>query len=220
MGDRLLAVEQLLGDRLAIDREQKCLAHAPIGQQLVVEIGVDVFPDQRRLVDDVVLGPVTLLEGDGLVEREAEFAQHIVDTARQEIGFERCRVLDDLDDDALEARLLARPCRVLFEGNAAARHALDDAVGTEREGGIGRVGIVGRLVAIFGRVGVEDRLLDMGRQQQEADAVVVEGDAVDRHGEATVVLHVELDHALVALGGGDSRQRVLADLEGEGNVLR
>ena len=41
-----------------------------VGQQLVVQIDVDMLPDQRRLVDDFVPVLVALLEGNRLVERE------------------------------------------------------------------------------------------------------------------------------------------------------
>jgi len=116
-------------------------------------------------------------------------------------------------------RLLAGPGRVLLERDPAAGDDFGDAVRSKAETWIGRLGIEGRLVAIFGGIGLEDRLLDMRREQLQPRAVVVERHPVDRHGEAPVILDVELQDPLVAFGRGDAGQGMPPDLEGEGNVL-
>ena len=199
MGDRLLAVEQLLGNRLAVDREQDGLTHTLVRQKRIVEHGIDMLVDQGRLVDDVVLVLVALLESQRLVERQAKFTQDVIDITGQQVGFKRSRILDNLDDDALEVRLLSGPRRVPLQDDSAARDGLDDAERAEGEAGIGRVGVIGGLVAILRRIGVEDRLLDVRRQNIETETVVVERHPVDRQREAPIVPGIELDDPLVGL---------------------
>jgi hypothetical protein len=59
----------------------------------------------------------------------------------------------------------------------------------------------------------------MRGQGHDGPVVVVEGHAIDRRREMQVVLDLELQQAIVELGRGDARERVLADLDGECVVL-
>src|SRR3546814_9970490 len=63
---------------------------------------------------------------------------------------------------------------------------------------IGRVGVIGGALAVVLRRGVEDRLLDVRRQQPEVvDGGVLERNSVGVDNESLVVDHVDLVDALV-----------------------
>ena len=105
-GDRLLPLEQLLHHRLAIDRHQQRLAHAQVGQDRVVLLQIDVLVGQARLEDVVELVGMLLLQRDHLVDGEADaLAVHHVHVARQQVRLQCGGVVDQLDDDVLEAGL-------------------------------------------------------------------------------------------------------------------
>src|SRR3546814_3891102 len=74
MGDGLAALEEALVDGPAVDRIDQRLAHPLVLQDRVVEHEVDVLVEQARLIDHMVVVAMAFLEGERLVEREAELA--------------------------------------------------------------------------------------------------------------------------------------------------
>jgi hypothetical protein len=120
MRDRLPALEELAGQRLAVDRREQGLAHAAVAQQRVVEVEVDMLVDEARLELDVEARAVALLEGERLVERQAELARDVVDRAREEVRLQRRGVLDGADRDAPEMRLVAGPAGIWLQNEMRA----------------------------------------------------------------------------------------------------
>ena len=217
-GDGLAAVEQLLVDGFAVQRVDQRPAHAPVLEHRVVEVDVEMLVDQAGLEADVEFLAVALLEGDGLIEGEAELAGDVIDGAREEIGLERRGVADDLDDDAAEIGLLAPPGRIALQHHIGSRDLLGDAVGAEVKARIGGVGVEYGAVLVLGRFG-ELRPVEMGGDQAEAvDVVVIEGDPVEVQGKGLGVLDVDLEDAPVKLAGGDAAPGMASDLVGEQHV--
>ena len=81
VSDRLAAGEQRAADRLPVQATDQRLAQPPVGQPRQAEIDVDMLVDEAGLVDDLETIAMTLLEGEALIEREAEFAGDHVDRA-------------------------------------------------------------------------------------------------------------------------------------------
>ena len=96
--------EQVLADRGAVEPIEQGLTDAPVGERRVVEHHVDVLEDQAGLVEDLEAVAVAALEGQGLVQRQADRPLDHVDLAGQQVRLERGRVLDRLDDDPVEHR--------------------------------------------------------------------------------------------------------------------
>src|SRR3546814_2422877 len=84
MGDGLAALEEALVDGPAVDRIDQRLAHPLVLQDRVVEYEVDVLVEQARLIDHLVVVAMAFLEGERLVEREAELAGDHVDVRSEE----------------------------------------------------------------------------------------------------------------------------------------
>ena len=162
---------------------------------------------EAGLVEDLELAAVALLEGERLVEREAELARDHIEPAGEQIGLERGGVLDRPDHDAAEIRLRSRPAGVALEDDMRAGHDLGDAIGPVIEAGIGRVGVVARVEAVLRRIG-ESGLLEMRRQDRNRGGVrIVEGDAVEGKREGLRVLDLDLHDAAVGFGIGDADLR-------------
>src|SRR3546814_5361700 len=86
---------------------------------------------------------------------------------------------------------------------------------------IGRVGVIGGALAVVLRRGVEDRLLDVRRQQPEVvDGGVLERNSVGVDNESLVVDHVDLVDALVEFQVAGAGGGMAPDLPGEQPVLR
>src|SRR3546814_16335196 len=86
---------------------------------------------------------------------------------------------------------------------------------------IGRVGVIGGALAVVLRRGVEDRLLDVRRQQPEVvDGGVLERNSVGVDNESLVVDHVDLVDALVEFQVAGAGGGMAPDLPGEQHVLR
>ncbi len=177
--------------------------------------------EEAGLEEDAEAVAVALLEGDRLIDRQAEGAIGHVDVAGEQVGLERRRVLDRLDDDPREDGRLAPPGGVALEHDGAARHDPRDPVGAEGEPRIGRVGIEKGAVAVGGRVRLEDLALEMCRQDPEVvDGVVVEVELLVVNDEGLVVDRIDLPDPPIELGVGDAALLVPADLPGEEHVLR
>ncbi len=178
-----------------------------------------MFVDEAGLVDDVELLALPLLEGQRLIQGQTQLAGDIVDAAREDVGLQRRGILDHPHDDALEVGLLAPPVRILVQHDMRAAHHLGDAVGAGIKAGIGRIGVVERLVLVLRGVG-EGRPFQMRGQDVEAGhVVVVERDPVDMQDEGLFVDRVDLEDAAEAFGAADPRHGILADLPGEDHVL-
>ncbi len=122
---------------------------------------------------------------------------------------------------ASSAAGLSMTRRVRLERDVRARDHLDDPVGPEIEPGVRRVGVEGGAVAVLAGAGLEDRPLDVRRQQVEAGrGVVVEGDAVDVRRETLVVDPVDREDPPVGLDAADAGERMAPDLPGEDHVVR
>src|SRR3546814_11526146 len=71
--------------------------------------------EQARLIDHLVVVAMAFLEGERLVEREAELAGDHVDVAGQQVGLQGRGLLDGEDGDRSEERRVGkecvRPCR-------------------------------------------------------------------------------------------------------------
>ncbi len=176
--------------------------------------------DQARLVDDLELLAVALLEGERLIDRETELARDHVDAAGEQVGLERGGVLDHLDHDPPEVRSVAPPGRVGLEDDEGAARDLGDPVRPEVEPGVGGLGVEHGARPVGRRVGLEHAALEMRRQQPEVvDAVVVEGHPVDVHHEGLGVERVDRGDPPVELGIADAAVGMAADLIGEKHVV-
>ena len=176
--------------------------------------------DQSRLIADHIVRTMALLERESLIEREAQGAVDHVDAARQQIGLEGRRVLDRLDRDRVEDGCLAPPVGISLEPDGAAGLDGGDPIGTEGEARIGRLGVEAGAVAVGGRILLEDRPLEMGRQQPEiVDGVVVEGQLLVVDRESAVVDDVDLPEPPIHLGIAHTGLGVPSDLPGEHDVL-
>src|SRR3546814_6803606 len=78
--------------------------------------------DQPRLVQHREPLGVALLEGDRLVDGEAELAGDHVDRAGQQVGLQRRGVLDGPDLDPLEGRAPALPVLVADQNQRSEEH--------------------------------------------------------------------------------------------------
>ena len=220
MGRRLLAAEELLAQGHAVQGMEQGPADPLVPQDGVLQVQVDVLVDQAGLVGDVEAVAVAFLEGQGLVDGQAELPGHHVDGAGQEVGFQGGGVLDDPHADAVEGRLVPIPGRVRLQHHVAAGFDLGDAVGAEAEAGVGRVGVEGAAVAVLGRVVLEDFAFQVGRQKADAAGVgVVELYAIDVDTVGLGVDHVYGGDDFVGLAVGDAGSRVLAEFPGEDHVV-
>ena len=141
--------------------------------------------------------------------------------AGQQVGLERRGVLDRLDHDALEVRRLAPPGRVRLEHDVRAGRDLGDAIGTEVEAGVGRVGVEGGALAVGRGIGSKaGRSRCAGSEPEVVDRVVVEGQP-----RSTCIVKVLssitsiCQDAPVELGVADAALRMPADLLGEQHVV-
>jgi hypothetical protein len=161
---------------------------------------------------------VALLEAQCLVDLQAKLAGDHVDGAGKQVGFQRGGVRHGDEADALEGRRRAVPGGVRLQHDLAAGRDPDDAVGPEEEAGIGGIGIEGGALAPGRGIGLEDRPLEMRRQQLNRGGreVVLEAILVDR--ESLVVDHVDREDAAEALARDRAGERVAPDLPGEDHV--
>ena len=218
IGDRLAPGEQALAQCLAVERQDQRLANPFVGEDRVVEVEVQVLVDQPGLVGDVVARAVTLLEGQRLVDGDAELAGDHVDGAGQQVRFQGRGVLDHPHRDFVEGRFGAPPGVVARQHDVGAGDQLDHLVGSEGEARVGRVGVEGGAVAVGRRVGLEDRPLDVRGQDFQARGGEVEGDAVEVQREGLVVDHLDRKDAPEGFEVADPGLGVAADLPGEHHV--
>ena len=92
-------------------------------------------------------------------------------------------------------------------------------IGAKVEGGIGRIGIKGRSVAILDGFRLEDRPLDVRRQDTKVvDLRKVEEHAVEMKDKGLLVDHIHFMDALVEFRIGDPRLRVPPHFPGKDDV--
>ena len=220
VGDRLTALEQLLGNRIAVDGGDQGMAHAPVLEDRIVQVEVDMLVDQALLEDDVEALLMAFLERQRLVDRQPQFARDHVDAAGKEVGLERRRVLDHAHGDALEMRFLAPPFGVRLERDMRARLGGDDAVGAEIEPRVHGIRVVGGAVLVF--LGLAEVLAIQVRRQdvETRDVVVTKRQLVEVQRERLIVAAVDLVERAIELRVRHPRLRVLADLPGENDVVR
>ncbi len=174
--------------------------------------------DEARFVDDVKRIGVTFLEGEALVEREAQLARDHVDRGGKEISLQSGRVLDCSHGNLLKMPRWTRPMRIRFQKDVGSGGNLADAIGPVVEPWIGRVGSVVRAHPVLCRIG-ERLFFDMRRQQNEiVDRGIVEGELVDMHREGLVALNIDTGDPAVELAVADRALRVAANLVSEADI--
>ena len=114
---RKLAIHQLLDQGFPVNAHEQRLPHPLVGQGRVIAVHVDLLIDQQHGEFKVELLLQSGLFGHGqrLVDGQAQHARNEIEVARTQVGLQRGGVVDGLDSDALEMRLLTPPVRVRLE---------------------------------------------------------------------------------------------------------
>ena len=128
VGNRLLALKQLLDQGFPVDRQQQGTPDASVLKQRIVQIEVDMLVEQARLEDHRKAVLQSRLQRQGLVQGDAAFSRDHVDIAGLEAGLDGGRVFDHAHHDAAEMGCIAVPSLVGDEDRVHARFLLHDPV--------------------------------------------------------------------------------------------
>ncbi len=110
--DRLLALEQALGDQGSINAIQQGLTHAHVFQDWIVQVQINMLIDQAGLVYDLVVIAIAFLEGQRLINGQAQFPGDHVYVARQQIGGQGGSVFNRPYFNFIKIGRLAPPVRI------------------------------------------------------------------------------------------------------------
>ena len=103
VGHRLLSLKELLGDRVPIDAMGEGAADPHVLQQWVVEVEVDVLPDQPRLEQHLEPAAGLLVQLRGLVKGDSNRPDGINRTG-EHVGDQRVRVGNEPPGNAFDLR--------------------------------------------------------------------------------------------------------------------